>query len=295
MSHGVVDLGDVTVSRIEESYGTAVPAAALVPSFDADSLAELGRDAVARLLVPETDQILLSMHTWVIRTPQKTILVDTCNGNHKVRTPPLVGMLDTAWLERLVATGITPDDVDAVVCTHLHADHVGWNTTLVEGEWIPTFPNARYYLNKIEYEFWNPSESGPSDPGFNANVFEDSVKPVFDRGLVQLWDGEGFDVDDHLHMELSPGHTPGHSVGWLTGSRGSAVFSGDAMHSALQAYRPDWSSAFCADAEMSAASRRRVLESAVERDAVLLPAHFAAPHAFKVHTRGEDFALADAL
>lgn len=289
MASGMVDLGDVTVSRVEESYGAAAPASLLVPSFDAGIRDEFGPETIARFVVPETDYLLLSMHTWVIRTPQKTILVDTCNGNHKRRNPPNIGMLDTDWLERLAAGGVRPDEVDAVVCTHLHADHVGWNTTLVDGEWVPTFPNARYYFNRTEYEFWS------ADHPFNGFVFDDSVKPVFDRDLAELWDGDGCDVDDHLHLEPNPGHTPGHSVGWLTGSRGTGLFSGDSMHTALQVYRADWSSAFCVDPAQSAASRRAILEQAVERDAVLLPAHFAAPHAFKVETLGDGFAVVDTL
>lgn len=289
----MIDLGDVTVTRIEESYGTEVPAGLLVPSFDAGQLAGLGADTLARLLVPGTDRIVLSMHTWLIRTPQKTVLVDTCNGNHKKRTPPNIGMLQTDWLEHLLATGVTPDDVDAVVCTHLHADHVGWNTSLVDGQWVPTFPNARYYINATEFRFWDPTTGGPGDQDFNGLVFDDSVKPVFDRGLVQLWEGDACEVDDHLRLQLCPGHTPGHSIGWLTGSGGSAVFSGDSMHTALQAYRPDWNSAFCADGPRSAASRRSILEAAVERGALLLPAHFAAPHAFRVQVRGDDFALSE--
>ncbi len=289
----MIDLGDVTVGRVEESYGTAVPAGLMVPSFDAELVAELGPNAMSQLLVPGTDQIVLSMHTWLIRTPQKTILVDTCNGNHKKRTAPLAGMLQTDWLEQLLAAGITPDEVDAVVCTHLHADHVGWNTTLVGGQWVPTFPNARYYINATEFRFWDPTTGGPGDEDFNGMVFEDSVKPVFDRDLVELWEGEGCDVDDYLRLQLCPGHTPGHSIGWLTGSGGSAVFSGDSMHSALQAYQPDWNSAFCSDGPVSAASRRLILESAVERGAMLLPAHFAAPHAFTVQTRGDAFALSE--
>ena len=102
-----------------------------------------------------------------------------------------MAMLNTDWLERLVASGIQPDEVDAVVCTHIHLDHVGWNTNLVNGEWLPTFPNATYYMNKTEYEFWNPSETDQTGLEFNANVFDDSILPVFDRGLVELWDGDG--------------------------------------------------------------------------------------------------------
>lgn len=286
----LVDLGDVTVSRVQESYGAVAPARLLVPAFEPGVREEFGPDTIARFVVPETDYMWLSLHTWVVRTPQKTILVDTCNGNHKRRNPPNVGMLETDWLDQLVASGIRPDEVDAVVCTHLHADHVGWNTTLVDGEWVPTFPNARYYFNKTEYEFWSASTTD-----FNAFVFDDSVKPVFDRGLAELWDGDGHDVDDHLRLEPNPGHTPGHSVGWLTGSRGCGLFSGDSMHSAVQVYRADWNSGFCLDPEQSAASRRAILEKAVERGAVLMPAHFSAPHAFTVHARGDGFAVADAV
>ena len=295
MSRGVVDLGDVTISRLEESYGPAAPASVIMPSFDATVREEFGPDTIAQFVVPETDEALLSVHTWVIRTPQKTILVDTCNGNHKQRNVSGIAMLDTDWLQRLVAGGVRPEEVDAVVCTHLHLDHVGWNTTLVDGQWVPTFPNARYYINRCEYEFWNPSSTEQAGMEFNGFVFDDSVKPVFDRGLVELWDGDGCDVDDHLRLELRPGHTPGHSVGWLTGTGGTGLFSGDAMHSALQVYRADWNSGFCADGKQAAATRRSILAAAVERDAVLMPAHFSAPHAFKVKTRGEGFAVVDAL
>lgn len=295
MSKGVVDLGDVTVSRLEESYGPGFPANMLMPSFDAGVREEFGPDTIAQFVMPETDQALLSIHTWVIRTPQKTILVDTCNGNHKQRNMPDMAMLNTDWLERLRASGIKPEEVDAVVCTHIHLDHVGWNTSLVDGDWVPTFPNAKYYFNKTEYEFWNPSVTDQTGMEFNGFVFDDSIKPVFDRGLVELWDGDGHDVDDHFHLELRPGHTPGHAVGWLTGSGGTGLLSGDSMHSAVQVYRPDWNSGFCLDAEGAVATRRAVLEAAVERDAVLMPAHFSAPHAFKVQARGNGFAVVDAL
>jgi glyoxylase-like metal-dependent hydrolase (beta-lactamase superfamily II) len=295
MSHGVVDLGDVTVTRLEESYGPAAPATVIMPSFDPGVREEFGPDTIAQFVVPETDEALLSVHTWVVRTPQKTILVDTCNGNHKQRNVSGISMLNTDWLERLVAGGVRPDEVDAVVCTHLHLDHVGWNTNLVDGQWVPTFPNARYYINRREYEFWNPSATEQTGVEFNGFVFDDSVKPVFDRGLVELWEGDGCDVDDHLHLELRVGHTPGHSIGWLTGTGGTGLFSGDAMHSALQVYRSDWNSGFCLDAEQATATRRSILEAAVERDAVLLPAHFSAPHAFKVKGRGDGFAVVNAL
>jgi glyoxylase-like metal-dependent hydrolase (beta-lactamase superfamily II) len=292
---GVLDLGNVTVSRLEESYGPGFPATMLMPSFETGVREEFGPDTIAQFVDPETDAALLSIHTWVIRTPQKTILVDTCNGNHKTRNMPDMANLNTDWLERLVASGIRPEEVDAVVCTHIHLDHVGWNTTLSGSEWVPTFPNARYYLNKTEYDFWNPQTHDQTGLDFNAYVFDDSIRPVFDREQVELWEGDGCQVDDQLTLELRPGHTPGHAVGWLTGSSGTACLSGDSMHSAVQVYRPDWNSGFCLDAEESKATRRKLLEDCVERNAVLMPAHFSAPHAFRVKPRGNGFAVVDAL
>jgi glyoxylase-like metal-dependent hydrolase (beta-lactamase superfamily II) len=255
-----------------------------------------GPDTIAQFVQPGDDMVLVSTHTWVVRTPQKTILADTCNGNHKQRNLEDLAMLNTDWMDRLMASGVKPEEVDAVVCTHLHIDHVGWNTTLSGKDWVPTFPNARYYFNKTEYEFWNPAVTDQTGMEFNAYAFDDSIKPVFARGLVELWEGDGYDVDDYLQLEMRPGHTPGHAVGWLKSSTGQqALLSGDSMHSAVQVYRPDWSSGFCGNPDQAATTRRSLLEDCVERDAVLLPAHFSAPHAFRVKERNGGFAVVDAL
>lgn len=295
MSDAAVHIGDITVTRLEESYGPGFPVDMLLPSWEASVRDDHGPDTIAQFVQPDSDLALMSIHTWVVRTPQSTILVDTCNGNHKERTMEDMAMLDTDWLERLVASGVQPDNVDAVVCTHIHLDHVGWNTSLVDGEWVPTFPNARYYVNKTEYEFWNPSVTDQTGLEFNANVFDDSMLPVFDRGLIEMWDGDGCQVDDSLRLELKPGHTPGHAIGWLESKGERGLLSGDSMHSAVQAYRPDWNSGFCADADGARAARRSVLEAAVESNSILLPAHFSAPHAFRVQTKGDGFAVTDAI
>ncbi|MDG2112664.1 MAG: MBL fold metallo-hydrolase [Actinomycetota bacterium] len=295
MSEQAVHIGDITVTRLEEIYGPAFPADMLLPSWDAGVRDDHGPDTISQFIQPETDLALMSIHTWVVRTPHSTILVDTCNGNHKERNMEDMAMLDTDWLERLIASGVQPEEVDAVVCTHIHLDHVGWNTNLVDGHWVPTFPNAKYYVNKTEYDFWNPSVTDQTGLEFNANVFDDSMLPVFDRDLIELWDGNGCQVDDSLQLELKPGHTPGHAIGWLESKGQVGLLSGDSMHSAVQVYRPDWNSGFCLDAEGSVAARRSVLESAVERNAVLLPAHFSAPHAFHVSETASGFAVTDAI
>ena len=295
MSDGAVKIGEVTITRLEEAYGPTFPAGMLMPEWDAGVRDEHGPDVIAQFIAADGDMALVSVHTWVVRTPQKTILVDTCNGNHKPRAMEEMSMLDTDWLERLVASGVKPDEVDAVVCTHLHLDHVGWNTTLEGSEWVPTFPNARYFVNKTEFDFWNPEQTDQTGLEFNGNVFDDSVKPVFDRDLVEMWDGDGCEVDDCLHLELAAGHTPGHSVGWIRSGGDHALLSGDSMHSAVQVYRPDWNSGFCLAGDQAAVTRRSLLEQCIERDAVLLPAHFSAPHAFRVVERNGGFGVVDAL
>jgi glyoxylase-like metal-dependent hydrolase (beta-lactamase superfamily II) len=295
MSDGALQVGDVTITRVEESYGPGFPISMLLPAWDGGVRDDHGPAVINQFVDPTSDLALQSIHTWVVRTPQKTILVDLCNGNHKQRAIPEMSMLDTDWLDRLVASGVKPDEVDAVVCTHLHLDHVGWNTRLDGTEWVPTFPNARYFVNKDEFAFWNPEMHDQTGLEFNGNVFDDSVRPVFDRDLVELWDGSDCAVDDTLHLETAAGHTPGHSVGWIESGGEYALLSGDSMHSAVQIYRPAWNSGFCVDGAGAAATRQALLERCVERNAVLLPAHFSAPHAFRVVERGDGFAAVDAL
>ena len=294
MSESAFQVGDVTITRVGEVAGPLFPANVLIPAWDPAVRDDHGPDTIARFIDPESDMVVGSVHTWVVQTPQKTILVDTCNGNHKQRNIEDLAMLETDWLDRLVASGVKPDDVDAVVCTHLHLDHVGWNTMLVGDEWVPTFPNARHYFNKTEFEFWNPAVNDQTGLEFNAYVFDDSVKPVFDRDLVELWEGNDCQVDDSLHLEVQAGHTPGHSVGWVESKGEFALLSGDSMHSAVQVYQLDWNSAFCGDGVAAAAVRRGLLEACVERDALLMPAHFSDPHAFRVRENCDTFAAVDA-
>jgi glyoxylase-like metal-dependent hydrolase (beta-lactamase superfamily II) len=293
MGDGAVQVGDVTITRLEEAYGPVFPADMLMPAWDEGVRDDHG-PAIDQF-IDANNFALVSVHTWVVRTPQSTVLVDMCNGNHKPRAMEEMAMLDTDWLERLVASGVKPDEVDAVVCTHLHLDHVGWNTTLVDGEWVPTFPNARYFVNTTEFDFWNPEVNDQTGLEFNANVFDDSVKPVFDHGLVEQWDGNDCEVDDSFHLEVAAGHTPGHSVGWIQSRGEHALFSCDSMHSAVQVYRPEWNSGFCIQGDQAASTRRALLEQCVERHAVLLPAHFSAPHAFRVIERDSGFAVVDAI
>jgi glyoxylase-like metal-dependent hydrolase (beta-lactamase superfamily II) len=276
-------IGDVSIDRVEELYGPLFPVEVLLPAFNRDAVDNHGEATFAPFMDHDAQMVYASVHSWLVRTPRSTILIDTCTGNHKERPvlPPL-HHLDTPFLQRLADAGVQPPDVDYVICTHLHLDHVGWNTSLVDGEWVPTFPNAKHLFNKTEFDFWNP-DTNPSQPGleFNAGVFDDSVRPIFDRGLAQLWDGD-LDVDEVFHLAMATGHTAGHHVCWLESKGERALFSGDAMHSPMQVYEPTWNSGFCAQVDEAIATRQQLLETCAERNALLCPAHFAAPHAFRI-------------
>lgn len=287
-------IGDVRITRLEEIYAPAFPVGDLLPSSDLTELEHLG-DRRHQFYEPESVCAHMSIHSWLVQTPQTTLLVDTCNGNHKQRAMEGFSMLDLPWLDTLAAAGVKPTDIDQVVCTHLHLDHVGWNTMLEGNDWVPTFPNARFVIHRNDLEFWNPANPTSAAMGFNANVFEDSVQPLLDRERVTVWDGDGHTVDDTLQLALAAGHSPGMAIGLLESKGERGLFAADSMHSPLQVFRPDW---FCgfdlipADAE---ATRRRILERCVETDAMLMPAHFAAPHAYKVRAEGDAFVALDGV
>jgi glyoxylase-like metal-dependent hydrolase (beta-lactamase superfamily II) len=228
----------------------------------------------------------LGIHTWVLRTRHHTILIDSCAGNHKNRpSVPRFHQLNLPFLEGLAAAGVSPESVDYVMCTHLHVDHCGWNTRLLDGRWVPTFPNAKYLFSRAEYDHWR----GPAGKqGVNAGVYEDSVLPVVESGQAEIVDGEGA-VGDGLVFHPTPGHTVGHVAVRLLSGADQAVFSGDIMHQPLQVFRPDWNSTFCGDPTHARASRRWLLEHAAETGSTVFTAHFANSSAGSVARRGDRF------
>lgn len=231
------------------------------------------------------------MQTWLLRSEGRTILMDTGVGNDKTR--PAVDAWDHLQLDylgNLARAGVRPEDVDLVVNTHLHVDHVGWNTRLMDGAWVPTFPNATYLMPKADFEFWNPANNPDIAGGINENVFEDSVAPVHAAGQVQLWE-EGHTIDAGLRLEAAPGHTPGSSVVKLASGSDRALFAGDLMHTPLQITHPDHNSCFCQDPAQARTTRRRLLGWAADTGALVLPAHFSGHSALEVEHKGSGFAI----
>jgi glyoxylase-like metal-dependent hydrolase (beta-lactamase superfamily II) len=284
-------VGGVTITRIEEQVGpNDMPAPVFLPGLVRERFERHLHWLVPAHFDPAADRLLTSNHSWLIRTGQMTILLDTCAGNHKERPwLPRFHRLDTPFLARLRAAGAAPEDIDVVLCTHLHADHVGWNTCLRDGRWVPTFPRARYLFSRIENERWDPSvgRRREENPG-RAGMYDDSVLPVIASGQAVLLDGIHA-IDDRMMVEPSPGHTPGHVIMKLSDRGAGAVFCGDVLHHPIQIHEPDWSTRFCDDPLQATLTRRRVLEHCVEANAMLFPTHFAAPHVAAIESHGAEF------
>lgn len=279
-------VGAATVTRVVEQYGPGFSPAYLFPDWQPAALDEHRGWMAPDHYDEAAGRLVSSVHTWIVRTARHTILVDSCVGNDKPR--PGIGrfhQLNTDFLDRMAEAGVHPEGVDYVLCTHLHADHCGWNTRLLNGRWVPTFPNATYVFSKAEYAHW----SGPAGrQGFNAGVFEDSVLPVIASGQARIVDGPAM-VGDGLRLRPTPGHSPGHVAITLDSGAGRAVFCGDLMHHPVQVYHPAWNSRFCAQADAARASRRWALDHAAETQAVLFTSHFAGSSAGRVQRRGDGF------
>lgn len=277
-------IGSVSVTRIEEQIGLAsfLPERYL-DGFDRSLLAQHFDWLVPNHYSPGHDRLVTSIHSWLIRDGRRTILLDCCAGNHKDR-PGLARFhqLDTPYLQRLRDAGVQPEQIDIVLCTHLHADHVGWNTQLVDGRWVPTFPNAKYLFSRIENEIGDPRSNPAADGDLQrGGAYRDSVLPVIEAGQAVLVDGDHA-ISDELTIVPAPGHTPGHMAIWLASGAGRAVFSGDALHHPLQIFAPHWNSGFCEVPAQARQTRRQLLEQCVERQAAMFPGHFGAPHVARI-------------
>lgn len=289
-----ITLGDVEITRVFEQHRLDMPRLAVFPDVD-EAVWRGQRDWLApEFWNPDSDTMVASLQSWLLRSEGATILVDTGVGNDKRRPGmPVFDGLRTGFLDNLAAAGARPEDVDLVVITHLHSDHVGWNTRLVDGEWVPTFPNARYLFARADLEYWDPANGHRTRSGERmAGVFEDSVAPVLAAGLVDAWE-DAHKIDANLSLEPAPGHTPGAAVVRLRSGTDRAAFVGDLLHSPLQVVEPDACPCFDEDEAQGRASRRRVLGSVADEGALLLPAHFPSAGAVELRRDGDRFAITE--
>ena len=237
---------------------------------------------------PASGALLFPVQSYLLRTAHHTILVDACVGNHKDRPnrPLWHQKTDDTYLQALAALEVAPEDVDYVLCTHLHADHVGWNTRLGGGRWVPTFPNARYVFTQKELDAWQGGHEK-----FSRAPLEDSVLPVIAAGQAELVTHD-FALDDQVALEPTPGHTPDHVAIRLTSQGQRAVLSGDLMHSPVQCRHPEWAAWPDWDADQAKRTRRAFMERYCESDVLICTAHFPLPSAGRILRAGNAFRFA---
>jgi glyoxylase-like metal-dependent hydrolase (beta-lactamase superfamily II) len=279
-------VGDLTIHRIIEQETTFLPALEMLPALTPEVLAENRiwmRQAGA---LDDADVLILCFQSYVVKTPHHTILIDSCIGNDKPRPlrPKWNMKTDDTYMKGLAAAGVSIADVDYVMCTHLHVDHVGWNTRLENGRWVPTFPNARYIFAKAEFDYWTAQNGKAEVP-----PFVDSVLPVVEAGKAEVVSHD-FAIADHARIRPTPGHTPGHVAFAFGKGRDDAVFSGDLMHSPLQTHHPELSAKFDVDQVTAAATRRAFLERYCDTETLCCTAHFPSPSVGRITRRGNGFA-----
>jgi glyoxylase-like metal-dependent hydrolase (beta-lactamase superfamily II) len=276
-------LGDVEIRSALEMSLTGRPIAWL----GADpALIETHRDWLAPHFLQEGDTWSLEFRCWILQIDGKVVVVDPCTGNGRPHPLPMFDQLDTPFIERFCATGVRPEEVDYVFCTHMHHDHCGWNTRLRDGRWVPTFPNARYIFVRREYERWNPNGAGYRAVDYNEGVYERSILPIVEAGLADLV-MDSHRISPSLTVEAAPGHTLGHAMLRLTSHGEEACFSGDCFHHPLQLVEPSLQFGDCDDLDQAIATRRRLAALSLEREMLVIPAHLPAPHAGRVRRIGE--------
>jgi glyoxylase-like metal-dependent hydrolase (beta-lactamase superfamily II) len=223
-------------------------------------------------------RLKMTIHSLIVETPAHRIVVDTGLGNDKEgRGMPSWNKRNTPFLQRMTEAGYPPDSIDLVLCTHLHVDHVGWNTRLVDGRWVPTFNNARYLFGKHEYEHW---ASHPRDPVRPPVAFDDSVRPIVDAGRADLI-GSDYRIGEEITLISTPGHSPGHFSILIRSEGAEALLTGDAAHHPIQMAHLDWSSTVDHDPAQAARTRRELFSRFADTRTLLIGGHFSGGHVIR--------------
>jgi glyoxylase-like metal-dependent hydrolase (beta-lactamase superfamily II) len=284
-------IGDVTVTKIVE-FQSITPIAQAFPKATVAAVLALPW-LQPHFLTPEGDGIF-SFHALVVDTPAKRIIVDTCVGNDKNRMPwANYHQMQNKFLADLEAAGFPRESFDVVLCTHLHVDHVGWNTILVDGKWVPTFPNARYLLNKTEYEYWMADLNITTEGGWDEVqrlTMSDSIAPIMAAGKIDLVEGI-HPVCDEVSLIPTVGHSPGH-VSVRIRSRGEeALITGDMTHHPCQLAHIDWGITLDFDSAQAAQTRRDVFADSADRSVLVIGTHWAGATAGRIVRNGDTYRL----
>jgi glyoxylase-like metal-dependent hydrolase (beta-lactamase superfamily II) len=268
-------VNDMTIHRIvEQEYGFT-PMFEFLPTLTKEQYEENRSWLEPAGCDPNTGNVVLCFQSYVVKTPHHNILVDACIGNDKSfpLRPAWNGKKDGNFMAALKAAGLGVEDIDFVMCTHLHGDHVGWNTKLENGRWVPTFPKARYLFSKKEYDYWT---SGNVPAGFSLDPINESVLPVVEANQAELVTSDHA-LNDHIRLTPTPGHTPDHFAVCAGKGGDQAVFTGDLIHSPIQARYPELVMRVDTDRDQAVATRRRFFERYCDTDTLCCTMHFPSP------------------
>ncbi|NKB57877.1 MAG: MBL fold metallo-hydrolase [Alphaproteobacteria bacterium] len=278
-------LGDMTISRVLEMNTPDFDPYGFFPDTSPEDWEPHLHWLQPSAMDPVSGNLIFPMQSYVVRTKHHTILVDSCVGNDKDRPhrPNWNHKTDTTYIDALAAVGLAPEDIDYVMCTHLHPDHVGWNTKLLDGRWVPTFPNAEYVFSRKEFDYWRDfNKTRPLEH------IIDSVLPIEEAGRAKLVASDHA-IDDSVWLEPTPGHTPDHFAIRLSSNGNEAVMSGDLMHCPIQTHHPEWAARPDYDVEIARTTRRAFLERYCENGVLVCTAHFPLPSAGWIVPDGNAF------
>ncbi len=277
----VLQLGDITVHRIVEHEIPVYLPSDMFDEATPEAVEPYREWLEPKALCPQTGRMIMPVQSYLVRTRHHCILIDTCVGCHKsyAEPPEWHQRSNEAWLGNLEAAGVHAEDVDYVFCTHLHSDHCGWNTRLVDGRWIPTFPKARYVIARDEYQAMESEMS---------QIFVENVQPILEAKQAVLVDLD-YALDDEIWFEPTVGHSAGHVAIHLRSGRHHAAMCGDLIHSPLQLAEPGWSCYSDYDLAASVRTRKTFLNTHCGSDTLVLTAHFPSPSVGYIVPRGDGF------
>ena len=282
-----IAIGKYQITKVVELERPFAPAREFFPDLTADMLDTCMRE-LPRGQFTADGFVNMSYHTFVVKTGRHTILVDTCCGNHKLRsTRPDFNNLNTNFLATLADSGVKPEEVDYVMCTHLHWDHIGWNTQLIDGRWVPTFPNAKHIISRTEYDYWDHAYRN-GDPRIHCVSFEDSVLPLKKTEQIVLVDDDHH-FDDGISLEPCFGHSAGHVVVNIADAGAHGVVTGDVIHHQIQLRYPEMSTKADTDPNLARTTRTALIEKLAGSGSLLLPAHFQTPTIGRIERAANGF------
>ncbi|MFA5702173.1 MAG: MBL fold metallo-hydrolase [Advenella sp.] len=287
----VKQIGDIRVTRIQEYSAPSHDPKFLLPEMDQQALEENESWMAPNHWIPHMNKLIVTIQLWVVHAGSNIIVVDTGVGNFKNRQDiPRMHMLNNLILEWLEAAGAPPEKVTHVVLTHLHSDHVGWNTRWVDNRWTPTFPNAKYYIPEQDFRFCEQGKNKEEKIDVFGESFNDSVMPIVNEGLSVMI-RPGMEIADCLQVEDAAGHSPGQVAFRIRSQGEEAVFSGDIFHSPMQIVRPEINSGYCIYPDVARNTRYEFLNKAADTGSLILPVHFGDPYCGYIRRNGNGFSF----